>query len=94
MFHKELWQYGQRRTGAARIAQPNARLPFPAVFQRGHAFGFLKDFDEIPGILEAAALGNGFHGTVAEPQHGFSMGDASGGQVVRQGGAECLAVFP
>ena len=35
MFHKELWQYGQRRTGAAFFAQPHA----VEVCRRGGAWG-------------------------------------------------------
>ena len=59
-----------------------------------HIFGALENFYEVGGILEAAVLGNGVNGFVAEPEHGLGMGNAQGSQGIPQGYAVNFLIFP
>ncbi len=44
--------------------------------------------------MEAAVLGNGVNGFVAEPEHGLGMGNAQGSQGIPQGYAVNFLIFP
>lgn len=54
---------------------------------------FFENLDKVSRILKTAVKGNAFNGSVREAQHGFSMGDAHGCQIISDGCAIYFFVF-